>query len=583
MLNMANNKSSAEAYRERRKKQIAQASKKSSKVSAARNRAIKIAVSAISIILAVCLVAYSAVSLMLNVFGTPQRLITVNEIDGVKISAAEFNYYYSSLYNDIWQYSKYYEEQYSSTYGEGMGAYLTGYDFNQSPSAQLYAGEDEFDELDDNATWADYFKIAASRRAYITMYFYEEAMKKDYKLTEEELKAIDDEIEEIRTTANENDYSLKRYLSFLAGEGVNESLFRELREKDKIAANYQTDLAKEYEDKLTQEELQEYYKEHTEDFDSVYFKLFIVNFSTESSEDENVYTKDEAKSIANKMLGEIKTYENFNDIAYKYALKDDKEKYEHKDATSVKNMTYTSVSGDINKALADWLFDKDRKINNKTVILDETNNRYFVVCLEKTKSLLEDLTVNVRHILVQFGNTDEDGNEIDLTDEMVNTAKAEIDSIYSEWKDGAKTEDSFAKLAETRSDDTGSTNTGGLYENIYRGQMVTEFEDWGYDPARKAGDTGIIRTTYGYHLIYFVSRNDEPYWKLTARSTIGSDDYSEFVDSLYKKAHDVESPSARFLDYFSARLLNSVNRSYSETTLSVTDTPTAAPTESTTQ
>lgn len=580
---MANNKSSAEAYRERRKKQIAQAAKKSSKTSAARNKAIKIAVTVISIIIAVCLVAYSAASLLLNVFATPQRLIAVNKIDGVKISAAEFNYYYSSLYNDIWQYSKHYEEQYTSTYGAGMGAYLTGYDFNKSPSAQLYTGEDEFDELGDNATWADYFKIAASRRAYISIYFYEEAMKKGYTLTEDELKVIDDEINEIRTTANKNDFSLKRYLSFLAGEGVNESLFRKLRERDKIAANYQSDLSKEYESKLTDKELQEYYEANTEDFDSVYFKLFMINYSDASSEDEDAYTKSRAKSIADKMLGEVKTYENFNNIAYKYAPKDDKDKYEYEDATSVKNMSYTTVSSNIGKDVADWLFDKDRKVNDKTVILDETNSRYYVICLERTKALLDDLTVNVRHILVQFNNKDEDGNEIDLTDEIVNTAKAEIESIYSEWKDGVKTEDSFAELAKTRSTDTGSKENGGLYENVYRGQMVSPFEDWGYDSARKTGDTGIVKTTYGYHLMYFVGRNDEPHWKLTARSDLGADKYGEFVESLYKKAQENESPSVKFLDYFSARLLKNINRSYSETTLSVTNAPTAAPIESSTE
>lgn len=582
---MANeNKSSAEAYRERRKKQIAQAAKKSSKYSAARNKAVKIAVTVVSLLIAFSLVAYSAGSLLLNVFGLPQRLITVNTVDGYKITAAEFNYYYSGLYNDIWQYSKTYEEQYASSYEAGMGAYLTGYDFNKSPSSQKYVGEDEFDEFGEDATWADYFKVAASRRAYITNYFYEEAMKKEYTLPEDELKAIDKEIDEIRKTANENDFSLKRYLSFLVGEGVNESLFRKLREKDKIALNYQNELSEEYNYSVTEEEIQKLYEENKENYDSVYFRLFAQSFTTEESEDTDAKTKQEAKAIANKMLDEIETYKDFNTLAYKYAPKSDKETYKNDDATAVKNITYTKVSESINKDLADWLFDKDRSVNDKTVILDESGNRYFIACVEKTKTLLQEPTVNVRHILIQFDNKDEQGNEIDLTQDIKNTAKSEIDAIYNEWKDGEKTVDSFAALAETRSEDRGSKENGGLYENVYRGQMVTAFEDWCYDPARKNGDTGIIETSYGYHLMYFVGRNDEPHWKFTARSTIGSQKYSEFIESLYKKAHDSESPNTRFLNYFTARLLENINRSYASSEpagigQSITPDTTKAPAE----
>ena len=36
-----------------------------------------------------------------------------------------------------------------------------------------------------------------------------------------------------------------------------------------------------------------------------------------------------------------------------------------------------------------------------------------------------------------------------------------------------------------------NASSGGLYTDIYRGQMVSEFEDWCFDPSRQAGDTGI--------------------------------------------------------------------------------------------
>ena len=34
--------------------------------------------------------------------------------------------------------------------------------------------------------------------------------------------------------------------------------------------------------------------------------------------------------------------------------------------------------------------------------------------------------------------------------------------------------------------------------------MVPEFDAWCFDDARKEGDTGLVRTSYGYHIMYFI-------------------------------------------------------------------------------
>ena len=53
--------------------------------------------------------------------------------------------------------------------------------------------------------------------------------------------------------------------------------------------------------------------------------------------------------------------------------------------------------------------------------------------------------------------------------------------------------------------------------------MVEEFEGWVYNPAREPGDVEIIETSYGWHIMYFVSRHDEPQWKESIISSIVSD------------------------------------------------------------
>ena len=72
---------------------------------------------------------------------------------------------------------------------------------------------------------------------------------------------------------------------------------------------------------------------------------------------------------------------------------------------------------------------------------------------------------------------------------------------------------------EGKNDDgtyTGSVENGGLYEDIYPGKMVDEFDAWCFDPARQPGDTGIVKTSYGYHIMYFSSTGEHAYWYVRA-------------------------------------------------------------------
>ena len=81
---------------------------------------------------------------------------------------------------------------------------------------------------------------------------------------------------------------------------------------------------------------------------------------------------------------------------------------------------------------------------------------------------------------------------------------------------------SFAVLAGQHSDDPGSAENGGLYESIYPGQMVQPFEDWCFDESRQPGDTGIVKTEYGYHIMYFVEEGDFVFWKAIASGNLRS-------------------------------------------------------------
>lgn len=52
-----------------------------------------------------------------------------------------------------------------------------------------------------------------------------------------------------------------------------------------------------------------------------------------------------------------------------------------------------------------------------------------------------------------------------------------------------------------------------------KGAYVQPFEDWSFDPSRQSGDTGIVESEYGFHVMYFVETNELPYWEYKATNT----------------------------------------------------------------
>ena len=143
--------------------------------------------------------------------------------------------------------------------------------------------------------------------------------------------------------------------------------------------------------------------------------------------------------------------------------------------------------------------------------------------LEKT----DERYVDVRHILI----TPEGGDA--ATEEQWAAAEKEANDLLNEWLTKHPDEDGFAVMAEAYTDDPGSASNGGLYEDVYVGQMVPEFENWCFDAARQTGDYGIVKTTYGYHIMYFVG--SDYVWYATAEADMLVEKGNEFLQSVLDK------------------------------------------------
>ena len=455
-----------------------------------------------------------------------------------KLSTVELNYYYIDAVN-----------QWISNYGSY--ASLFGLDTTKPLNEQFY---DEAAEQ----TWADYFLETATANAKAVQALYQDAQANGFALSQEELDSID------ATMANFDLYAAmygfpsgETYLQAVYGAGTNEKSFREYLTVQQTANSYYNDTYESltYTDEdLRAAEAENYGKYSSFSYD--YYYLAANKFyegGTENEDGTTTYSDEEkaagaakAKEVADSLLTATNLEELNEAIA---ALEINAESTTAK-ATSVTDRLYSSVDA----VMRDWVASADRKAGDITVIESSTTtvaehdhteeeheheeittvSGYYVVLWNNADSNLNNL-VNVRHILLNHegGTTDESTGAVTYSDEEKAATKAKAEELLASF---TGTEEDFAALANEKSTDTGSNTNGGLYENVYPGQMVTNFNDWCFDESRKPGDTGIVESEYGYHIMYFSGLSDMTYRDYMITNELRSADISEWETGLVEAA-----------------------------------------------
>ena len=187
--------------------------------------------------------------------------------------------------------------------------------------------------------------------------------------------------------------------------------------------------------------------------------------------------------------------------------------------------------------LAEWAFG-GAKVGETYVV--ESDGTYYVYMLTKEPARDESMTVNVRHIL--FNIQEHAGEDGDM-DAAREECRQLAEDCLERYNEGDKTEDSFAALANELTEDPGSNTNGGLYENVYEGEMVQPFNDWCFDASRQPGDTDIVETDYGMHVMYFVGNAGE-FWKTSVTNALKSQALSQWftdLEGMYPVTFDEEA------------------------------------------
>ena len=463
-----------------------------------------------------------------NEIMTPGNLaLTVGD---QKISVGYYNYYYNMTVED-----------YLEAAESGYNDLKADVDFSQQITT-----DDDGNEI----TWEQKFKEDTIWQIQYLTAFYEAAVEAGMTLSDELKENVETNIKSIQGNAAQNGQSVKEYLAENVGEYCGLNTMRTIFERLYIAQSYFYQMNVKL--MADSDEIQKALEENQENYKSISFAYIEMPY-TEEDDINAVKAKADAYCNEIKSLTDLKNLipevcgsliEQY--IAYGYATD---EKAAAKAIADSMEHTFDKVqfkSWFPSEEISDWMYSEDTKAGSVAAFIDEDYSCIDILYKLSGLILNESELYSVRHILIMpHSEASAEGEDASTTTEYTEAewaaALEEANRILDEFNATDKSEVAFAELAEKYSEDVSSTSAGGY--NYYGGQifktelgtMVPEFEAWGTDPSRKYGDVGIVKSQYGYHIMFFVYAG--PSYMLSAKDDADSLKVDEFVESCTVTEH----------------------------------------------
>ena len=487
---------------------------------------------AFGIVLVMMIAAFIWISVSKTITNTGVRekntvALTVGEH---KINNVEMNYYFIDAVNNF-------HSQYGS-YAAMFGLDTT------TPLNQQVLDEET------GRTWADDFLESAQSSAQSAYAAADAAEAAGFTLPQETLDQLEQYGSNLDLYARLYGFSdADAYVKAMYGNGASKKSYMDYYTRNVLASAYQTEYRANFtfsDDEIAARDAEEPTAYNSYSYHQYYLATskFLTggttdeNGSTTYSDAEQAAAEAAAEAAAKSLTGdEIGSVEDLDAAIAALSI--------NAGATGAASTAYTdTLSASVGSTIADWVKNSARKAGDKTYIASTSTttsedgtqatkvNGYYVVYFEGTSKNTFPL-VNVRHILVKYeGGTTDSNGQTTYSDEEKAAAMTAAQEILDTWKKGEATEDSFAALAAEKTGDEGSKDNGGLYEDIYPGQMVTAFNDWCFDDSRKVGDTGIVETEYGCHVMYFSGYSDTTYRVYMITEALRSDAFNAWSEEL---------------------------------------------------
>lgn len=490
-------------------------------------------------------------------------VMTVGNTD---VSVGMYNFYYQNIVKQYVQYA-------SNGY----------YDIDLSKDfSTQYTTDDDGNEI----SWQDRFKENTTELIKKNTIYYQKGIESGITLTDAQKEMIETQLDNIKNAASSANLGVNEYIAQTYGDNCGLETLRKYLEQNYISSVYY------YQQQIklrpSEDELNAYFKENENDYKSCSYAILEAEYDT-SSDATKKAAVDNAKTAIAKITDEdsMKALipEFCSDLISKYIsagyFTDESDAVDAfagaMDSTSVKS----DVESNFGEDIADWMFNTNTAVGSLNYYADENAGVIYIIMKTSQPALDSDSAskvYSVRHILVIPESGDDDSSSSSssstatkkYTEEEWAAALEKANSILDEYNKGDKTELSFAELAEKYTDDTSSTSVnmnnmyGGGIMDTQLGQMVSDFENWAIDSSRKYGDVEIVKSSYGYHIMFFISYC--PQYMYDAENQYITDLINDDADSAAKTYYEKERIGMRNAEVAtpSSSYVTSVTSSYNQ-------------------
>lgn len=200
------------------------------------------------------------------------------------------------------------------------------------------------------------------------------------------------------------------------------------------------------------------------------------------------------KYIAEKEIGESEDAKVYADsLVEQYKLQYEQNNLDFNEALT--NAGYENIEAFKETIISDYKMGEVSKKYIKEKITDKEIEKYY-------KDKISD-EMNVKHILVipQVAEGASDDAKGEAEAEAYNKAV----NLIKKLDEGAD----FETLAKENSDDTASAANGGVINNVTKEGFVTEFYNAAYNLQDGKYTKEPVKSEYGYHIIYRVSKTEK--------------------------------------------------------------------------
>lgn len=411
------------------------------------------------------------------------------EIGDRKISVPEFVFNYYDVYSLQTQSVQYSIEQ--------TGQNRTGYDTEKLPGEQNPPQKDY--------TWEESFTLDAIDSLKIIYSLFDMAVEAGTEIDVISIASVIEECEVVEEKSQREGITPEESLANVYCEGLTPAMYKARAIMETYAQAYENEKFYELRDGYSQSEIEKAFNEDVDAYKVLRARVYPI---------EGEYNEAEAKSVKNE--------KEFLEYARKNYPTDG---YDAEFTTDCGFITKEKLSSVYGEEVGTWAFDSSRKKGDIAVI-EGMFFRYLVYI--DTPAFLST-SCNV--ITLEYAYDDSMA-----ADDRANLFK-DAEKAYTDWKNNDGTEKGFLDY---------STNNGGMGQATVRtGEYFFEIDNWIFAPERKAGDSAIIDTPYGYCAVYYSGKNADDFdWRLTVSANKASADLDEFYNDLWDSDYKIERKSA---------------------------------------